>query len=310
MDKSLQNPLVSIAIATYNGARYLREQIHSILQQTYSNIEMVISDDGSTDDTLSIIKTFQQTNHNIRLLRQAKNLGYIKNFEQAMLHCEGAYIALSDQDDIWLPEKIETLLNGLGNHTIIYGDSQLIDDLGNDMRTKMSEVRNTIDYNNPIMYAIGAWAPGHAMLFRRSLLEACVPFPTLVTHDFWLGFVASGSGNVHYLDQPLVLYRQHSNNAIGAVNVTRKKSNKKNKAEKLQLARQRMHLLYTKCPAHLTETKKAYQQLDKSYQSFSISNNLLRVSLFLKHRHLMVAYKKKTELMKIMYCLKMFFKIV
>src|SRR4051812_17962871 len=101
-----QTELVSVAMATYNGARYVAEQLDSILQQTYSLIEIVVVDDGSKDETVEIIKEYQAQHPCIRLYQNEINIGVNKTFEKAISYCSGEYIALSDQDDIWMPEKV------------------------------------------------------------------------------------------------------------------------------------------------------------------------------------------------------------
>src|SRR6476661_6415310 len=106
MKFNLNNPLVSVVLATYNGELFIEEQIKSILQQTYSPIELIIVDDASTDNTISIIQQFEASHSCIRLFTSERNVGYIKNFEKGMLLASGEYIALSDQDDIWEAAKL------------------------------------------------------------------------------------------------------------------------------------------------------------------------------------------------------------
>ena len=206
-------------MTSYNGERFIREQLDSILQQTYPNIEVIVVDDCSTDGTVAIVEPYIEKYPVIKLVRNEINLGYIRNFEKGMLLAAGDYIALSDQDDIWLKDKLTILMASIGSNEIIYSNSGLVDENGNSLHRKMSDIRNQIGYSDCLMYAIGAWAPGHAMLFKKELVQRCVPFPSIVTHDFWLGFVATCKGPIKYLDTPLVLYRQHITNAIGAVKV-------------------------------------------------------------------------------------------
>jgi hypothetical protein len=178
------------------------------------------------------------------------------------------------------------------------------------MHKKMSDIKNQIGYDNCLMYTIGAWAPGHTFLFKKKLIERCIPFPSLVTHDFWLGFVASCYSPIKYLPETLVQYRQHTFNAIGA-NTHAKKTNhaKPTNSELQEKSRQRMQLLYEKCPSTLIEQKQVLKTITESYQSYSLQNNLKRMFVFLKYRHLILAYKKKSAFMKILFCMKMFFKI-
>jgi glycosyltransferase involved in cell wall biosynthesis len=300
-------PMISVVMATYNGAAYLEAQLTSILAQSYSNIEVVIVDDASTDETIAIVNKFLQMHANISLYCNEFNLGYIKTFEKGMSLAKGAFIALSDQDDIWQLNKLVVLFDAMNGYELVYSNSLLVDANGNSTGKKMSDIKNQINYTDCLMYTIGAWAPGHAMLFKKELVDRCMPFPAIVTHDFWLGFVAACNGEVHYVDLPLVNYRQHASNAIGA-NTHAYQKNKPTTAEKLIKARARMQLLFEKCPDKLPQ-KKILEDINKSYQSYSFKNNLHRMLLFFKYRNLILAYKKKSTLMKLLFCLKTFFKI-
>ena len=114
------------------------------------------------------------------------------------------------------------------------------------------------------MYAIGAWAPGHAMLFKKELIDKAVPFPTLVTHDFWLGFVATCYNTVVYVNEPLVHYRQHNQNAIGA-DTTKNKTASFTQAQKKQQARARMQLLYNKVKETGHKHTVVFEKINDSY---------------------------------------------
>ncbi|MDE3253982.1 MAG: glycosyltransferase family 2 protein, partial [Bacteroidota bacterium] len=200
-------------MATYNGSRFLAEQLDSILAQTYRPIELVVVDDNSTDNTWAVLERYASKFPDIRIEQNRETLGYIKNFEKGMLLAKGDLIALSDQDDRWHPEKLSLLYEALGNQELIYSNSELMDENGVSLGKKMSDIRNQISYTDCLMYVIGAWAPGHAMLFKKDLFERCRPFPDLVTHDFWLGFVAACKSPVLYYPGSLVYYRQHTQNA-------------------------------------------------------------------------------------------------
>jgi glycosyltransferase involved in cell wall biosynthesis len=299
---------ISVVIATYNGERYLKQQLDSILAQTHSPEEIIVVDDASSDSTVAILKSYAANDTRFRLLINEKNIGYIRSFERGMLAATCSLIALSDQDDIWVPHKLENLNRYLGNSIAVYSDSILVDENGNSSGKKMSDIKNQLSYNNCLMYTIGAWAPGHAMLFRKELVEKCQPFPTIVTHDFWLGFVAACNGGIMYLNEVLVQYRQHAANAIGA-NTHQAKKQKPSVEKKISIARQRMQLLYEKCPASLTEQKQVLHILATTYQKNDLVSRWKRMISFFKHRNLMLAYKKKSAFMRILFCIKMFFKI-
>lgn len=301
---------ISVVMATYNGGQYLAAQIDSILSQTLAPFELVIVDDGSTDNTLAIIRQYQEKHAHLFLYENEENLGYIKNFEKGMQLATGDLIALSDQDDVWHTEKLATLISNMGTSEIVYSDSELIDESGKLLGKKMSEIRNMVSYDDCLMYAVGAWAPGHAMLFRKELVARCLPFPSQVTHDFWLGFVASCRGTVQFLPQSLVYYRQHDSNAIGAnTHADRPLQLKPSLWEKKVKSRERMELLYQQCPAENVEQKRVLAILAQTYRSQSLAGNWLRMMTFFRHRHKILAFKKKSNLMKWLFCVKMFFKI-
>ena len=303
-----KNPTVAVVVATYNGATYLRQQLESIVQQTYKPSQIIIVDDDSLDDTLQVANNFAAHHPEVMVVQNETRLGYIKNFEKGMLIATASYVALSDQDDIWMPHKLETLLANIGDQMLAYSDSELIDANGQLLNQKMSSIKNQLAYHTPIMYAIGAWAPGHAMLLKKELVDKAAPFPALVTHDFWLGFVATCYSRVVYVNEPLVHYRQHTHNAIGA-DTTKNKTGSFTMAQKKQKARARMELLFNKVKEAGHQHAEVFEKINNSYSSFSLSNNAKRAKLFYDHRSLILAYKKKSALLKVLFAVKMFFKI-
>jgi len=301
-------PTVAVVVATYNGATYLRAQLESIVQQTHKPTQIIIVDDASVDDTIAIAHAFAVLYPEVMVVQNETRLGYIKNFEKGMLLANASYVALSDQDDIWVPHKLETLLANIGDQLLAYSDSELIDANGQLLNQKMSSIKNQLAYHTPVMYTIGAWAPGHAMLFKKELVDKAVPFPTLVTHDFWLGFVATCYSKVVYVNEPLVHYRQHTQNAIGA-DTKKNKTTSLTMAQKKQKARARMELLFNKVKEAGHHHAEVFEKINTSYASFSLSNNAKRAKLFYDYRNLILAYKKKSALLKVLFAVKMFFKI-
>jgi glycosyltransferase involved in cell wall biosynthesis len=304
-------PLVSIVLATYNGERFLKEQLESILVQTYPNIEVIVVDDCSSDNTISILKEFVEKDRRIKIFINEENIGYVRNFEKGLRLASGSYIAPSDQDDIWKEEKISVLMKEMNNYEIVYCNSELIDDNGNSLHKKLSDIKRLLSYDDCLTYAIGNTAPGHGMIITKELVERCLPFPTMIPHDYWLGFVATCRQPIKFVDIPLVKYRQHTQNVFGAVKVIGGKRIKKkaNKKKRLSDIRERMRLLYEKCPWELKEQKRIYHDLLKSYESFSLKNDIRRMMLFFKYRDKILAYKNKSDFRKWLFCFKMFFKI-
>jgi glycosyltransferase involved in cell wall biosynthesis len=214
MDKE---QLVSVAMATYNGAHYLRAQIDSILVQSYRNFELVISDDGSKDETASIVREYAKRDQRIRTMIHTVNLGYVKNFERAIAACHGDIIFLSDQDDVWDPRKIEIMLSRMDGYSLIYSDAVIVDDKLVVLKPSFNALKeasfgvvpflNLLDHNK---------VTGCTCAFKREIFALAQPFPASVYHDYWLALVASSNGGVLSIPDRLVKYRQHGGNALGA----------------------------------------------------------------------------------------------
>lgn len=206
-------PLISIAMCTYNGERHVREQLDSLLAQDWPALEIVVVDDASTDGTPAILSAYAQREPRIRYSRNPVNLGYLKNFEAAMSLCKGRWIAPCDQDDIWLPTKLSRLARELASKDVLlaYCDSALMDEQGRPMGQHMSDRLNRFSTDDPLPYLLGNNATGHAMLVCRSVVERALPLPPGAYHDHWLAYVAVSSGRITYVDECLVRYRLHAN---------------------------------------------------------------------------------------------------
>ena len=289
----------------------MREQLDSILAQTYPNFEVVVVDDASKDGTLAILDYYEKTYQHVSVYRSGENLGYLKNFEKGMLLCKGDYVALSDQDDIWLPEKISILMRERGDHALIYCNSELMNAEGKRLGVKLTDLKNLLDFWSPLNYVVGGTASGHAMIVKKEVIARSLPVPAMVTHDYWIGFVSTFFSSLKFVDEVLVLYRQHEGNVIG-VNSGNTRATKKKKVTRQQrneLVRQRMRLMYEACPDEQSRIKKVFYSLDRSYQNFSLRNNFTRMMTFFKYRKEITAYKKRSELRRWLFCLKMFYKI-
>lgn len=219
--------LVSIAMTTYNGEKFLREQLDSILSQTYTNLEIIICDDNSMDSTYTILREHAVLDSRIKLFQNDTNLGLVKNFEKALSLSNGDFIALADQDDIWLPEKIETLLNEIGNHDLVCSSFTLIDEEGKEIQRKKSFIqelaksflKKEIKFSVETMFYTN-FVTGCTALFRKSLLIKALPIPDgECYHDWWIATVALKQNGIKYLfDHQLIRYRQHSRNHTGIKN--------------------------------------------------------------------------------------------
>ena len=218
------NEKVDILIATYNGEKYLKEQIDSILNQTYQNIHLIISDDKSTDTTQDILKQYESDDR-ITIFYQEQNLGYIKNFEFLLSKVQSNLFMLSDQDDIWLKEKVEKSVQKLQteNLDLVFGDLKVVDEnlvtLYPSFVKYMKldrKIRNEIN-TKKLQYLYNCMT-GCTILSKKSFLTKILPLPKnskYMVHDYWIGLVVSLSGKIGFLSTPYILYRQHGNNQIG-----------------------------------------------------------------------------------------------
>lgn len=232
---SVKNSLVSVCLATYNGEKYIQEQLDSILSQTYPNIEIIIQDDASTDQTYTILQTYK--NSNIKLFKNKNNLGYQKNFESLLQKANGNFIALCDQDDIWQENKIELLLNNIGESSLIYSDSLLVDENNNSLEKKLSQQlkNNFITSHSALEFVYDNSVSAHAMLFKKELLQYITFFPQHIYFDQYIAATAASLHGINYYDMPLVRYRQHSTNTLA-----------KKKHKKVSLLKQISHKLSKK----------------------------------------------------------------
>ncbi len=180
-----------------------------MLQQTYTNIEIIISDDCSKDGTKTILEQYK---HDLRfhIIYQTENLGAIQNFEFATRKATGQYLAFCDQDDIWLPEKIEKLFKAIGDHWLVYSDSILIDEGGQSLQKNLSQLRKMYSGADSRGFVFSNVVWGHTMLVNRELLPFVLPIPAVVPHDIWFALKATLYTGIMYVDEPLTLYRQHA----------------------------------------------------------------------------------------------------
>jgi len=228
-------PGISVVICTFNGEQFLAPQLESILAQTLLPEEIVVSDDGSTDRTLELAREISASSSVAKSIRwvttsRKKPLGPAKNFEQALGRASQGLIALADQDDVWIPEKLQVLAHRLGREpsaALVHSDARLIDGRGIKGLTLMktlgvtrAELRNLEKGRGLAALMRRNLVTGATVMIRRELLEKASPFPHGWMHDEWLGLVAALQGALVFEKGTLVEYRQHGNNAIGASRTT------------------------------------------------------------------------------------------
>ena len=216
---------IDILLATYNGEKYLKEQIESVLNQTYKNIQIIISDDCSQDNTKNILETYQ--NHpQIKIYYQEQNKGYMKNFEFLLQHVEHDLYMLCDQDDIWLPQKIEKTYKKMQEKQadLVFTDLEIVNEEGktqaksfNRHMKKIHKINKTLETNQ--LEYLSNNITGCTILAKKQDLNKILPLPEntkYIIHDSWIGLITSLHGKIAYLDEPTVLYRQHGDNQVGA----------------------------------------------------------------------------------------------
>ena len=202
--------MISVCIATYNGERYNRQQINSIVCQLNVDDEIIVSDDGSTDGTLDIVKGIGDKR--IKIIEGPGRKSPILNFECALKASKGDFIFLSDQDDVWKPDKVEICMKWLKTYHCVVSDAEVTDNrlkplypsLYDIMQVRQGRIYNTIWKNG---------YTGCCMAFRRNVLEASLPFPkNIPMHDIWIGNVAAYKYNVIFIPDRLIHFRRHENN--------------------------------------------------------------------------------------------------
>ena len=208
-----ESSMISVCMATYNGEKYLKDQLDSILKQIQSSDEVIISDDGSNDSTRYIIEKFQKKYKNIYLVDGPKR-GVQKNFENALKHARGDILFLSDQDDIWMDGKVERVLKEFENSKTlcVVHDAEIVDGNMNKVKDSFFELKNGKPgllhnlYRNAFI--------GCCMAFRKCVFEKSYPFPDHIEmHDWWIGLVAECMGNTVFIYEPYLKYRRHGDNA-------------------------------------------------------------------------------------------------
>lgn len=209
MPATTATPQVSVALCTYNGAAYLREQLDSVLAQRDVDLEVVALDDGSSDGTVAILDDYARRDARLRWQRNERNLGPTASFERALSLCRGDLLAPCDQDDIWLPGKLARLVAAIGSADLAYCDSAYVDADDRTLGRRVSDGGVMLAGRAPVSFLFSNTVSGHASLLRRDLFEAVRPFPAGAYHDWWLALCAAGRNGVVYVDAPLVRYRRH-----------------------------------------------------------------------------------------------------
>lgn len=201
--------LVSIALCTYNGEKYINEQLKSLINQDYPNLEIIVVDDCSTDNTVNIIKEYQKEHSTINLYVNDHNLGFNSNFKKALGYCKGDFIAFSDQDDSWELNKISKMTNSIGNNLLLYHNSSYIDENGVASGLSNKSHHRFVSGQCALNFLYYNCVSGHACMISKELLEITPPFPQGFYYDWWFAYTAANKGRINYLNESLVKHRKH-----------------------------------------------------------------------------------------------------
>ena len=214
---------VNILMSTYNGQQFLAEQIRSIQEQSYTDWTLFIRDDGSSDNTKEILKDFERQDSRIHLIDSDKsdNLGVIKSFHKLVNHDRADYYFFSDQDDVWLPNKLELSLKEAQNHPadlplMVYMDLKVVNQDLKIMTESMVKSQSHHANTELVQELTENTVTGGVAMINHALAEMWQETDDILMHDWYLALLASAFGNLVFIDQPGELYRQHSDNVLGA----------------------------------------------------------------------------------------------
>lgn len=224
--------MIDILLSTYNGEKYLYAQIVSIQKQTMQNWRLLVRDDGSTDNTIGILESFVLTDKRILFLKDNKgNLGVVRSFEQLLYYSTANYIMFVDQDDVWLPRKIEHTLQEILKMEspkndkpllvftdVFVVDSELKEISSSFIKREGYDVSVVTDVNR---LAISNCIMGCTVMINSIAKQFILPFSKYtLMHDWWIGLIIAKYGKVTYLNESTSLYRQHANNQVGSGKIT------------------------------------------------------------------------------------------
>ncbi|WP_194387053.1 glycosyltransferase family 2 protein [Klebsiella variicola] len=301
------NPSIAVVMATYNGEKFINEQIQSILNQTHQHLTLYISDDGSTDNTIEIIKNIALNDSRLQFIGVNEHPGVVRNFNRAFLETHEDIVFLADQDDIWPKDRIKKMINyyieqavDTEQPSLLFTDMVLIDKNSEILASSFyKELEIDPNYNKELKYL--TWrctSYGCTMMVNRPLLNQALPLPQdedVTMHDNWLILCAANLGKVYYMDYGSVFYRQHESNHTGGRRRTLLQKLKSLKAQlkKINTARikreKQSHVLLQRELAHPEFIK--FSSLDNKIDFFK-SNILI--------------YKKERRIYSIFYFLSMF----
>lgn len=289
----IENKKIDILMATYNGEKYLVEQLDSIINQTYRNWNLLIRDDNSTDKTLEIIQNYHKKDKRIKILKDNKgNLGIVRNFEELLKSSESEFIMFSDQDDIWVENKLDMYLKMIekikNKGFMIHSDAILFD------KNKSNILKDTFISKKAINKGLenvffNYFVQGATILISKEIKNFILPFPKEVyLHDRYIHLISELFFERIFVNKALIYYRQHGDNQIGAKNTIRELLLKRYFDER---DRQLIKVIYNKYGSLLTEDKK--KLIEEYFKITDIEKNRFNRFLNLKKSKISIPLKKQ-----------------
>ena len=289
----MENKKIDILMATYNGEKYLVEQLDSIINQTYHNWNLLIRDDNSTDKTLEIIQNYHKKDKRIKILKDNKgNLGIVRNFEELLKSSESEFIMFSDQDDIWVENKLDMYLKMIekikNKGFMIHSDAILFD------KNKSNILKDTFISKKAINKGLenvffNYFVQGATILISKEIKNFILPFPKEVyLHDRYIHLISELFFERIFVNKALIYYRQHGDNQIGAKNTVRELLSKRYFDER---DRQLIKVIYNKYGSLLTEDKK--KLIEEYFKITDIEKNRFNRFLNLKKSKISIPLKKQ-----------------
>ena len=289
----IENKKIDILMATYNGEKYLVEQLDSIINQTYHNWNLLIRDDNSTDKTLEIIQNYHKKDKRIKILKDNKgNLGIVRNFEELLKSSESEFIMFSDQDDIWVENKLDMYLKMIekikNKGFMIHSDAILFD------KNKSNILKDTFISKKAINRGLenvffNYFVQGATILISKEIKNFILPFPKEVyLHDRYIHLISELFFERIFVNKALIYYRQHGDNQIGAKNTIRELLSKRYFDER---DRQLIKVIYNKYGSLLTEDKK--KLIEEYFNITDIEKNRFNRFLNLKKSKINIPLKKQ-----------------
>lgn len=215
---------INILMATYNGRLYLRKQLDSILNQTFKDFRLLISDDASTDSTLKILKEYEEKDKRVEIYGHQENIGITANFEFLIGKVRSEYFMFADQDDVWEPDKIEKTFNKMQetDSDMVYTNLEVTNSrlktLAPSYWTLKGFDNKIKKYNNFESLYLNNYVTGCTMLVKSKWINEFLPLPQskYILYDYWISLIISQSGKMAYIAEPTIKYRQHKKNQVGS----------------------------------------------------------------------------------------------